>query len=195
MVAPDVEQFLSTVQRYVRSSGTYPPEKSSPGWIFVEMFRPSVNTAVERAVAYNKRMQDYRRRILGESGATAAEPAPRKSSRPKPPFTPVTSTNAQIVGRERARMVRRLITELNALRPHIQIPDEDLPRLREQHSKYLVFKICKNHPSASEWVKRLPERRGVNTLAYELAAIQFGVRSATIETAWKKYKRRSRGPR
>jgi hypothetical protein len=56
MVAPEVEQFLSTVQRYVHSGGIYPPEESSRGWILVEMFRPPVNAAIERAVAYNKRM-------------------------------------------------------------------------------------------------------------------------------------------
>jgi hypothetical protein len=48
----DVEQFLSTVQRYVVSSGIYSPEESSPGWIFVELFHPSINAAIERAVAY-----------------------------------------------------------------------------------------------------------------------------------------------
>jgi hypothetical protein len=72
MVAPDVEQFLSTVQRYVRSSGIYPPEESSPGWVFVEMFRPSVNTAIERAVAYDKRMREYARRAFGESAGASA---------------------------------------------------------------------------------------------------------------------------
>ncbi|HEY1936925.1 MAG TPA: toll/interleukin-1 receptor domain-containing protein [Candidatus Angelobacter sp.] len=59
MVAPGVEHFLSTVQGYVRSQGMYPPGESSPGWIFVELFRPSINIAIERAVAYNKRMRKY----------------------------------------------------------------------------------------------------------------------------------------
>jgi hypothetical protein len=66
-VAPDVEQFLSTVQRYVQSSGIYSPEESSHGWIVVEMFRPSVNTAIERAVAYSERMRKYARSVLGEA--------------------------------------------------------------------------------------------------------------------------------
>jgi hypothetical protein len=72
MVAPEVEQFLSAVQRYVRSSGIHPPEESSPGWVFVEMFRPSINTAIERAIAYNKRMREHARRVLGESPSTSA---------------------------------------------------------------------------------------------------------------------------
>jgi hypothetical protein len=65
MVAPEVEQFLSTVQRYAHSNRIYPPEESSPSWVFVELFRPSVNTAIERAIAYNKRMRQYARRALG----------------------------------------------------------------------------------------------------------------------------------
>jgi hypothetical protein len=74
-VATDVEQFLSTVQKYVVSSGMYSPEESSPGWIFVEMFRPSVNTAIERAVAYSERMRKYARNALGgtELAGTARE--------------------------------------------------------------------------------------------------------------------------
>lgn len=71
MVAPDVEQFLSTVQRYVRSSGIYPPEESSPAWVFVEMFRPSVNKAIERAVAYEKRMRDYAQRAFAKSAGAS----------------------------------------------------------------------------------------------------------------------------
>lgn len=59
MVAPEVEQFLSSVQRYVREKGMYPPEEKSPAWTFVEMFRPSVNLAIERAAAYDQRMRTY----------------------------------------------------------------------------------------------------------------------------------------
>ena len=65
MVAPDVEKFLSTVQRYVRSKGIYSPEQSSPAWIFVELFRPSAEEAVERALAYSKRMRDHARKVFG----------------------------------------------------------------------------------------------------------------------------------
>jgi hypothetical protein len=66
MVAPDVEQFLSAVHRYVRSKGIYSPEQSSPAWGFVEMFRPSVNRTIDRAVAYNKRMREFAPQALGE---------------------------------------------------------------------------------------------------------------------------------
>lgn len=74
MVAPDVEQFLSTVQRYVRSSGIYPPEKSSPAWVFVELFRPSITTAIERAIAYSKRMREYARRLSGDDAGATQNP-------------------------------------------------------------------------------------------------------------------------
>jgi len=67
MVAPDAERFLSTVQQYVHSKGTYEPEEGSPGWIFLEMFRPGVKTAIERATAYNKRMHQHLQRVLGSS--------------------------------------------------------------------------------------------------------------------------------
>lgn len=65
MVAPGVEQFLSSVQRYVREKGMYPPEEHSPSWTFVEIFRPSINLAIERAVAYDQRMRAYARKAFG----------------------------------------------------------------------------------------------------------------------------------
>src|SRR5882724_7786502 len=46
MVAPDAEQFLSAVQQYVQFKGIYDPEEGSPAWVFIELFRPSVNAAI-----------------------------------------------------------------------------------------------------------------------------------------------------
>lgn len=66
MIAPDVEQFLSSVQRYVRSKGMYPVEKPSSGWIFIELYRPMLETAVERAVAYNERMRKLSGAYFGD---------------------------------------------------------------------------------------------------------------------------------
>jgi hypothetical protein len=63
MVAPEVEGFLSAVQKYVREKGMYPPEPSSPAWIFIELFRPSVDKAIERAIAYDRRMRQYLRSL------------------------------------------------------------------------------------------------------------------------------------
>lgn len=66
MVAPHAEEFLSTVQKYVQSKGTYEPEKGSPGCLLVQLFQPSVHTAIERAIAYNKRMRGYLRQTLDQ---------------------------------------------------------------------------------------------------------------------------------
>lgn len=74
MVAPDAERYLSTVQQYVLSKGIYVPEERSDAWVFIEIFRPAVNIAIERAEAYFKRMQQYRQRILSSS------PLPRTTS-------------------------------------------------------------------------------------------------------------------
>jgi hypothetical protein len=80
MVAPDAEQFLSTVQKYVRSKGIYSPEQSSPAWVFVEMFRPSVETAIERAVAYDKRIRNYARKVFGEKSGSVGTKNPDRGS-------------------------------------------------------------------------------------------------------------------
>ncbi len=73
MVAPDAERFLSTIQRYVQSKGIYDPEKGSPAWIFIELFRPAVTTAIERAAAYNKRIRQHCQREFGSSHQDAGE--------------------------------------------------------------------------------------------------------------------------
>jgi TIR domain len=67
MVAPDAEQFLSTVQKYVHSKGTCDPEEGSQGWVLIELFRPGIDTAIERAIAYHERMQQHLKRELGSS--------------------------------------------------------------------------------------------------------------------------------
>lgn len=56
MVAPHADEFLSTVQSYVAEKGLYEPEDGSPAWIFIELFRPSVNEAIEASSAYTERM-------------------------------------------------------------------------------------------------------------------------------------------
>lgn len=97
-------------------------------------------------------------------------------------------STAETLGCERAKKVAMLIGELNALRPQMQVPEDDYPKLASKHQGYLVFKICKTHPPAAHWVKLLPERRSIHTIAYEIAAVACGVSSATIETAWKRFK-------
>lgn len=89
MIAPGVEEFLATVQKYVMSKGCYEPEEKSPAWIMVELFRPSVNRAIETAENYHKRLRQAQRRILGEPIATkAAQPngSPTPEATTKPAF-------------------------------------------------------------------------------------------------------------
>lgn len=74
MVAPDAERLLSTVQKFVHDKGIYEPEKGSPAWTFVELFRPSVETAIEQAVAYNERMRHFLQRALNDTSAKANIP-------------------------------------------------------------------------------------------------------------------------
>ena len=105
------------------------------------------------------------------------------------------STASEQRGRTRAKLVAKLIKELNALRDHMQVPDEDYPVLRDKHPEYQVFKICKSHPAAADFVKRIIYRRKPNQLAYQIAAVECGVRAATIESAWKKFKIRENTPK
>lgn len=89
MIAPGVEEFLATVQKYVMSKGCYEPEEKSPAWIMVELFRPSINRAIETAENYHKRLRQAQRRLLGEPMATkAAQPngSPATEAAAKPAF-------------------------------------------------------------------------------------------------------------
>jgi class 3 adenylate cyclase len=64
-MAPEADSFLSTVHQYVHSKGIYDPEEGSHAWIFVELYRPGVNRAIERANAYHNRMKEYCQRMFG----------------------------------------------------------------------------------------------------------------------------------
>lgn len=72
MVAPHADGFLSAVQRYVVKKGTYEPEEGSPAWIMVQLFRPGVETAIERAENYNRRLCKARQRMFESPGAVQA---------------------------------------------------------------------------------------------------------------------------
>ena len=67
MVAPHADGFLASVQRYVLKKGTYDPEEGSPAWIMVQLFRPGVETAIERAEKYNRRLRKARHQMFGET--------------------------------------------------------------------------------------------------------------------------------
>jgi TIR domain-containing protein len=90
MVAVDAEEFLSTVQRYVLAKGTYEPPKGSPGWCFIELYRPSVNAAIERAVKYDARMRKHYQRFLASTSKTTEA---RTRSEPKSTSLPTSSTS------------------------------------------------------------------------------------------------------
>ncbi len=57
------------MQRYILEKGIQEPEEGSTGWVFVELYRPSITTAVEHATAYEKRIREYCRRLLQSSRA------------------------------------------------------------------------------------------------------------------------------
>jgi Protein of unknown function (Hypoth_ymh) len=76
MVGPEVEQFLSSVQKYVRSKGVYQPESSSIAFTFVEMFRPSAEGAIRQAVEYSSKMRSYGRRLLERKASESTSITP-----------------------------------------------------------------------------------------------------------------------
>jgi hypothetical protein len=82
MIAPEAEGFLAAAQRYVVTKGYYEPEEKSPAWIMVELFRPSIQRAVECAERYHDRMRSEQRKILGvskkqfQTHAGSSRPAP-----------------------------------------------------------------------------------------------------------------------
>lgn len=65
MVAPQAERFLSTVQKYVHEKGLYEPEEGSTASTFVQLFRPSVEIAISRALDYHKRINQYAQKAFG----------------------------------------------------------------------------------------------------------------------------------
>ena len=70
MVAPHADGFLAAVQRYVLKKGTYDPEEGSPAWIMVQLFRPGVETAIERAEKYNRRLRKARQTMFDSPAST-----------------------------------------------------------------------------------------------------------------------------
>lgn len=128
MVAPNAEEFLSTVQRYVHAKGVYEPKQGSMAWTFIELYRPSVNTAIERADAYNKRMRRFAQKAFGgtpdgvgfpsgiartkDSASSADSVLPRKESRGSPSQVPVKSekVEAPVTSDERVLILRHAKT-------------------------------------------------------------------------------------
>lgn len=82
LVAPDAECFLSAVQKCIATKGIHPPEEGTPAWIFIELFRPSINMAIERANAYNQKMLHYVRSKLDCSPQTSSSDSTVNSELP-----------------------------------------------------------------------------------------------------------------
>jgi hypothetical protein len=79
MVAPHAEEFLSAVQRYTFAKGIHEPDEGSPGWIFVELFRPSVEMSIERATEHHHRMTAEWQKMMKR---TTLKPPPGKPDSP-----------------------------------------------------------------------------------------------------------------
>ncbi|HKR29854.1 MAG TPA: toll/interleukin-1 receptor domain-containing protein, partial [Terriglobales bacterium] len=80
MAAPDAEQFLSKVQRYVRSKGCQWPDRSSLAWGFVELFRPGAEEAVKHAEAYAARMRRETQKVFGPKTTTGETAVPERGN-------------------------------------------------------------------------------------------------------------------
>lgn len=92
--APQVEGFLAAVQKYVfGKGGAADLVQGSPAWIFVEMFRPNIIESIEKADAYNGRMQQHLQRRLKRTTqppsppTSEADPAEKKPVRQPEPMS------------------------------------------------------------------------------------------------------------
>jgi hypothetical protein len=93
MVAPEAECFLSTVQQYVMTKGTYPPEEGTAAWIFVETFQSSVNEAIQVGETYSKRMRHEFKAFMGRvkpntPGASDTPVTPKTVTKETPKAVP-----------------------------------------------------------------------------------------------------------
>ena len=84
MVAPDAERFLSTVQEYVMDKGIHSPEEHSPAWIFIELFKPGVTSAIDAGEAYRKRMNQHFAKLMAQVSKRHPAQAPAASGANQP---------------------------------------------------------------------------------------------------------------
>ncbi len=73
MIAPAAEEFLATVQRYTIEKGYYDPKEGSLAHILVELVRPGVEVATQRADAYYKRLRKEQYRIFNTPNSKSEE--------------------------------------------------------------------------------------------------------------------------
>ncbi len=88
----------------------------------------------------------------------------------------------------RASTVATIIEELYRLRPRMTGSTADYEALRREHPDFLTFKVAGKHSELKEKVLNLQGHTQHKRLAMELAAANFGVALATVQTDWKHFK-------
>jgi nucleoside phosphorylase len=110
MVGPLADRFLSSVQWYIHAQGLHEPEKGSLAWIFIELFKPGVELAIQRADSYNERMREHARRILHPNRSKSSRADSSKDD-VEPSLTMLQSADFVIItplNEEREAMLRHL---------------------------------------------------------------------------------------
>ncbi len=85
MIAADAEEFLSTVQQYVHTNGICEPNEDSIAQCALDIYRPGVDLAIERAKAYEKRMREYIKACFKSVAAQASRSGTEEDATPDPP--------------------------------------------------------------------------------------------------------------
>jgi hypothetical protein len=88
----------------VLENGICDPGEGSPAWCMIQLFRPGVEKAVERATAYHERMSAAWRKMMGGAaqGASDAQPtAPEPAAGMTPPSAPTPASPDLVRGRLR----------------------------------------------------------------------------------------------
>lgn len=133
--APQVEGLLAEVQKYVfsKGAGTDLPQ-GSPAWIFVEMFRPNITAAIEKADAYYERMQQHMRQMLKRATppATGADPSGKEPARQP---APVAQTPARPAMPFNTTAFRVMIASPSDVPEERSIVREVLNDWNDQHSE------------------------------------------------------------
>jgi len=71
------------------AKGCTKPGEKSPAWIFIELFRPGINTAIERAIAYRERVSQFCQEVLDAAGAPGKPKSGLDGISVAPPVIPV----------------------------------------------------------------------------------------------------------
>jgi hypothetical protein len=123
-IGVEADQFMADVQRCILSHAPTEAAEGSPAWLFVEMYRPAVLKAIERADAYHERMQAHFRRMLGKGKQ-------QSSGEPRPAAPAGTNPPSQNVGAPLNKLAPRPTMPFNATAYRIMIASpSDVPEER-----------------------------------------------------------------